>query len=406
MLTILGVFLMREKNKNCWGIKLTLGLCLLCVTAFFILPVQADYWAGISDNGQYQVTINTNADGSTTLQGAAVGPGGSIEQLSDCNNNEAVASGEVPADNGVSQDLNLTGPSGWAEVAAKDPSGNQAAAEVEFTTSGLGSVYVRQYANPITNFDAVGTYSVENPAFMPVTGAVAGQKVSSHDFSWIEATTNSINADGSTAEVIAEATSSDIPTKTYQSDRYDSSMFKVYQGAEALTLGTGIEDTYTGYSGGYDKLPTYAYQWGEIKHADTADVSAGSSIPQGFTSLVTGSVNNGNLKFYMDAAAGQSYCGSSYKTTADGKIEANGASGTASAISTGPNGQFASVVTLFNKTCHAKKSIEFDLSASGKLSDDGYSKIKVENEVNKPRGYFGNITAMNSAGESDRYCRC
>ncbi len=72
---------MRKKNENYRGISLSLGVCLLCVMVFCILPVQADYWAGISENGQYQVTLHNQCGWSVLIQGAAVGPGGSIEQL-------------------------------------------------------------------------------------------------------------------------------------------------------------------------------------------------------------------------------------------------------------------------------------------------------------------------------------
>ncbi len=54
-----------------------------------------------------------------------------------------------------------------------------------------------------------------------------------------------------------------------------------------------------------------------------------SSIPQGFTSLISGTVEDGNLNFHLGAAAGQNAFvkygtpeTNSYKTTACGEIEA------------------------------------------------------------------------------------
>jgi len=363
---------MREKNKNYRGIPLYFGVCLLCVLVFCVLPVQADYWEGFSENGQYQVTFTPDANGGATIQGAAVGPGGSITPLS----------GGDSSDPGITQNLRLEGPSGWAEVIAQDGNDNEAHAEVEFTD---GCVYVHQYAI--------------DPEIGTMSGVEAGQCVWSHDFSTIEASSYSFNADGSTAGVSAEATSGDSQSEAFGYPwGCESSMFSVHQGTGAFSPVVDETDHAYIYSvdGGHYGPPTYAYQCGLIKNADTATVAAGSSIPQAFTSLVSGTVEDGNLNFCMGSTAGQSYCGNSYKTTADGNIEVRG-NGTAGAISTAPNNQFANVITTFNRTYCTRNYIDLDLSASGKIyTDDGDYKIKVETEVDRPCGYSGGVTATNS----------
>ena len=75
------MFKMREKNEHYQRIPLSLGVCLLLVLVFCILPVQVGHWSASGPNGQYDVTYTSHGDGSATLQGAGVGPGGSIEQL-------------------------------------------------------------------------------------------------------------------------------------------------------------------------------------------------------------------------------------------------------------------------------------------------------------------------------------
>ena len=398
---------MREKNENYQGIPLYMSAFLLCIMVFCILPVQADYWAGVSENGQYQVTFTPNADGGATIQGAAVGPGGSIDPIG----NPPAASGDAygfpDETTSVTQNLILEGPSGWAEVIARDANGNEAHAEVGFTD---GRVVVFQHAGPIAPFISPESYGTEAQAI----GVVAEQCVVSHSFSTIEAESYSFNADGSSAGVSAAATSSNVQSAGYQeSNGYCSPLFFVHQGTGAYTPELDGEDrlnTYSGGSIGYYGSPTYAYECGWIKRVDTAGVIADSSIPQGFTSLVAGTVEDGNLEFHLGASAGPSYCGNSYKTTACGEIEAKGYSGTASATSTGPNGQFADTTATFNRGYGSygqvygsrNSQMEFELSASGKIyTDDGYTKIKTENEVYRPCGYSGGITATNSAGDPE-----
>ena len=89
---------------------------------FCILPVQADYWAGISENGQYQVTYTNNGDGSSYHTGC-----GSRAWWFNRQDWEMVRRYQamlmeisVGTDTGVTQNLILDGPSGWAEVIAKD----------------------------------------------------------------------------------------------------------------------------------------------------------------------------------------------------------------------------------------------------------------------------------------------
>jgi len=397
---------MRVKNKNNGGIPFYLGVCLLCVLVFCFLPVQADYWAGVSENGQYQVTFTPNADGGATIQGAAVGPGGSIDQIGNPPAASGDATGFPDETTGVTQNLILEGPSCWAEVIARDANGNEAHAEVGFTD---GRVVVFQHAGPITPFISPESYGTEAQA----NGVVAGQCVMSHSFSTIEAESYSFNADGSTAGVSAVATNSGSPPEAFgEYQGSGCSMFSVHQGTGAYSVvadETDVDEVSSFDSIGYVGSPTYAYQSGWIWNADTAEVAAGSSIPQGFSSVVSGTVEDGNLKFHMGASAGQSYCGSSYKTTACGDIEAKGDRGTASAISTGPGGQFASVTSSFNRGFGSfsegygsrNSNIEFDLSASGKIyTDDGYYKLKTENKIYRPCGYSGVVNATNS-GSTD-----
>ncbi len=312
-------------------------------------------------------------------------------------------------DTGVTQNLILEGPSGWAEVIAKDANNNEAHAEVNFTN---GHVVVFQHAGPIAPTDSEELFTTIDPIIGPVSGVEAGQCVWSHDFSWIRATSYSFNGDGSTAAVVAEATSSDSQASTFgRSGGYGSSMFFVHQGTGAFTPVTDGPERVNAYSSDSkcdSGLPTYAYQCGWIKNADTADVAAISSIPQGFTSLISGTVEEGNLNFHMRAAAGQNAFvkygtpeTNSYKTTACGEVEARGESGTASAISTGPNGQYANVIASFSQDYCTRKYMDFDLSASGKIYSDGYYKIKTENEIYRPCGYSGDVIATNSAPESD-----
>jgi hypothetical protein len=395
---------MREKNKKYRGIPLYLGVSLLCIMVFCILPVQADYWAGFGENGQYQVTLTNTADGGSSIQGAAVGPGGSIEQLN-FPTNQADSYGTPDETTGVTQNLVIEGPYGWAEVIAKDANENEAHAEVEFTD---GCVVVFQHAGPTEPFLSPESYGIDGQT----NGVVAGQCVWSHNFSTIEATSYSFNADGSAAAVSAAATSSNVQSVAYgESSGYCSPLFFVHQGTGAFTPETDGDERANAYSGGsigYIESPTYAYECGWIKRVDTAVVIANSSIPQGFTSLVSGTVEDGNLEFHLGASAGPSHCGNSYKTSACGEVEASGGSGTASATSTGPNGQFADTTATFNhgygsygQVYGSRNShMEFELSASGKIyTDDGYSKIKTENEVYRPCGYSGNVTAQNSAGD-------
>jgi hypothetical protein len=82
-------------------------------------------------------------------------------------------------------------------------------------------------------------------------------------------------------------------------------------------------------------------------------------------------------------------------TTTSGEIEARG-DGTASAISTGPNGQYANVVASFERNYRTRNYIDFDLEASGKIYENGYYKIKAEDEIYRPYGYSGDVTATNS----------
>jgi hypothetical protein len=392
---------MSEKNENYWGIRLSAGFCLLCIMVFCILPVSADYWAGISENGQYQVTYTNNGDGSSTIQGAAVGPGGTIENLGNTPSVYGDSDGDY-AETGVTQNLILDGPSGWAEVIAKDANENEAHAEVDFTD---GHVVVFQHAGPMTLKDSTELYGKTGPDLEPViSGVEAGQCVFSYGTSWIQARSYSFNADGSTAAVSAEATNSEnSPNLVGDSDRPDFSMFMVHQGTGAYTLTwEEPEKVYVVDSIRYDDgSSTYAYQCGWIK-ADTADVTAGSSIPQGFSSRISGSVEDGSMNFDMGTNAGQNVFvryglpDPNYETTTSGEIEARG-DGTASAISTGPNGQYASVVASFERNYCTRKYIDFDLEASGKIYEDGYYKIKTENEIYRPHGYSGDVTATNSA---------
>ena len=136
---------MRGKNENYQGISLSVGVCLLCIMVFCILPVQAIHWSGVSDNGQYDVTYTSNPDGSSSISGAAVGPGGSITDLSNTYSESNFAN-DVPEGTGVTQNLILEGPSGWAEVIAKDANENEAHAEVGFT-DGLVSVHQSAWVN-------------------------------------------------------------------------------------------------------------------------------------------------------------------------------------------------------------------------------------------------------------------
>jgi|GEM_PF-3888678 len=400
---------MREKNENYTGISLSLGVCLLCVMVFCFLPVQADYWAGFSENGQYQVTFTPKADGSATIQGVAVGPGGSITPLGNPTTS-GDSYGEY-ADTGVTQNLVLTGPSGWAEVIAQDANDNEAHAEVNFTeASGEGCVVVHQYAGPITPSQNTELYGTIEPV---VTGVEAGQCVWSDDFSWIEALSYSFNGDDSTAAVKAEATSGNSQSSSFgRSDGGGSSLFSVTQGTGAFTPVTdGPEqvNTYSSDSKFDYELPTYAYQYGLIKNAETADVAAGSSIPQGFSTLISGSVVNGNLIFDLDAAAGQNPSSgfsipgtSSYRTTACGNILVSGQSGTASAISTGPEGQYAKVIAPFTKNLPTIIPMNYQLSASG-YTDDGGFKICTENRIVRlSNRYSGNVTASNSEDPSGK----
>ncbi len=398
---------MSEKVKNNRGISLSIGVCLLCIMVFCVIPVQAGHWSGIGANGQYDVTYTSNGDGSATISGAAVGPGGSIEQLTDPCSGSIVQDGG-PELTGVTQNLILEGPSGWAEVIAKDVNENEAHAEVEFTD---GRVLVFQHAGTITApLRSTELYGVTEPVVESVTGVEAEQFIWSRDFSTIGATSYSFNADGSTAAVSAGATSSRSEEPTFgESGGCGSSRFFVIQGTGASTLVMGEPvDTYFGdYR--YEP-PTYAYQFGSIENADTAGVAAGSSIPQGFSTLISGTVIDGSLHFDMDAAAGQrpfvgygTPVASSYMTTADGEIEARGESGTASAISTGPSGQYANVISSFERNYRTRNNMDFDLSASGKIYENGYNKIKTENEIYRPHGYSGAVTATNSedtVGES------
>jgi hypothetical protein len=179
-------------------------------------------------------------------------------------------------------------------------------------------------------------------------------------------------------------------------------MFLVHQGTGAYTL-TWEEPkkVYAVDSEVYDGSSTYAYQSGWIM-ADEASVFAGSSIPQGFSSLIAGSVDDGSMNFHMGTTAGQNAIfayglpDSNYKTTTSGEIEARGDSGTAVARSTGPNGQYANVNASFERIYCTWKAMDFDLSASGKIYSDGDTKIKTENEVYRPHGYSGDVTATNS----------
>jgi hypothetical protein len=392
-----GIVQMREKNKKYRGIPLYYGVCVLCILVFCILPVQADYWAGFGENGQYQVTLTNNADGGSSIQGAAVGPGGSIEQLN-CPTNSGDSYGTPEETTGVTQNLIIEGPYGWAEVIAKDANENEAHAEVEFTD---GCVVVFQHAGPTAPFLSPDSYGIDGQS----NGVVAGQCVWSHNFSTIEATSYSFNADGSAAAVSAAATSSNGQPAGYkESGGYCSPLFFVHQGTGAFTPEVdriGEANEYSGGSFGYIGSPTYAYECGWIKRADTAVVIANSSIPQGFTSLVSGTVEDGNMDFHLGASAGPSYCGNSYKTTACGEVEAKADYGTANAISTGPNGQFANVIASFEQDYCTRNYMDFDLSASGKIYPDGYYKIKAENEIYRPCGYSGVVNATNSAPKTD-----
>ncbi|MCU0629620.1 MAG: hypothetical protein MUF37_00485 [Methanoregulaceae archaeon] len=363
---------------------------------FCILPVQADYWAGVSENGQYQVTFTPNADGGATIQGAAVGPGGSIDPIGNPPAASGGAYGFPDETTSVTQNLILEGPSGWAEVIARDANGNEAHAEVEFTD---GHLVVFQHAGPITPFISPESYGT----VAQVNGVVAGQCVLSHSFSTIEAESYSFNADGSSAGVIAAASSNDQSSGYRESNGYSSPLFFVHQGTGSFTPeldGEDQVDTYSGGSIGYYGSPTYAYECGWIKRVDTAGVIADSSIPQGFTSLVSGTVEDGNLEFHLGASAGPSYCGNSIKTTASGEVEARGDSGAASAITTGPNGQFANVVASFDQDYCTRNYMDFDLSASGKLYADGDYKLKAKNEIYRPCGYSGVVNASSSDGDS------
>ena len=142
---------------------------------------------------------------------------------------------------------------------------------------------------------------------------------------------------------------------------------------------------------------------GLITGADTASAYESSSIPQGYSTRVSGWVNDGTLLFDMDADAGQKMyitygppVGNSYYTTADGEISVNGDTGGASAISTGPNGQYANVIASFTQNRPTTIPLLYQLSASG-YTDDGGFEICTENRILRlSNRYSGNVTASNS----------
>ena len=275
-----------------WVFLLVFGAILVCITS-----VSAEtYYAGDANgNGQYQITLIVNPDGSQTLSYAGV-VGGEITQEGDYNSVESV--GADPVDPSIlEQNLGMDGSYGYALLTGKDSDGNGAAVETGFTNS--DGVQVHQVIG--TTIQSVGGssnvgLSAESSGLV-VSGIGASQSVFSRKFDTIYANTYATNTDGSGATVSANAqgTQSCEPSVLpgTQNGR-GHSMFGVDQDAAAGQI--TYNDIFV--SG------AIAGQNGYISNVNSATTAASASGSDESSAGAFAGITDGTLDFSQITAAG------------------------------------------------------------------------------------------------------
>ena len=186
----------RRHMNNGWALFLLMSAILVCITS-----VAAEtYTSGdANSNGEYQIVLTVNPDGSQTLSYAGV-VGGEITPHGEEN---SIGSGSIESDveqegTDTVQNLNMDGAYGYALLSGVDADGNMAAVETGFTNSEF--VHVLQVIGNAIHSTVGTSEPVEESS-----GIEAFQHIWSPAFDSIYSNGYATNADGSSAIVSANA---------------------------------------------------------------------------------------------------------------------------------------------------------------------------------------------------------
>jgi hypothetical protein len=393
-------------QSNVWVLLLVFGAILVSATS-----VAAEtYTAGDSNsNGQYQITLIVNPDGSETLSYAGVVGGTIIDNPPNeiYQPAESVGVGsESIIEPVLSQDLDMSGSYGYALLTGKNADGTGAAVETGFTNSDEVLVY-QEIGN--TNHCIPGPTNAEVSSPLIASGIVAYQSIFAPTFDTIYANAYASNADGSTATVSASAqggnTVSDFtPHKQSGVDSDNKvvpSLFQVDQ-----------------FSCIYGRT-TQAGQNVEIKGVDSANVSAFASTSNGYSSEISAWVINGSLTTgrggshegidgrssgQMTATVSKIF--NTITTDASGQIETQSQQGGETSSVTGPNGDSAVVSSQWvwkkpSYGCYSEVSSTLEATTIQNSLLLHLNSISADMSLELPRSkkvgdYSGSITADTS----------
>jgi hypothetical protein len=401
---------MIKERRHMWILLSVLTVMLVCIT----IVTAETYTAGDSNsNGQYQITLIVNPDGSQTLSygGVVTGEGGGgIESYPSTNSHSGVSSDGI--DPVLTQDLDMSGSYGYALLTGVDANGNKAAVETGFTNSDHVSVY--QEIGPEVNF--LGPVHENEVSTISSSGIEAYQEVCSHSFDTIYSNAYATNTDGSSAMVSASAQGSQNAPALFGFG-YGCSKFCLEQSAGA---GGDITATTTGDP---ITLPLLSHTWasqdGKIKNVDSASVSAFASSPNGYASVIAAGVTDGTIEFCNQRnTKGQSYGGDGsdqitastsssgnglYETEAFGNIRTKSQQGSVTSFVSGPNGDSASALSQWtwnNTHCNYPLWVYADPEASTRQNATR-SVIVTELDLCRSWWYTGSISAENSIGGAE-----
>lgn len=387
---------MTKERMNRWVFLIVFSVLLVCITS-----AAAETFVGgdSNSNGQYQITLIVNPDGSQTLSYAGVingAEGGSITAPESSNSVESYGADGI--DPVQVQELEMSGSYGYALLTGWDAEGNRAAVETGFTNS--DHVYVYQEIGPAVSDPDPKPKAVATT--IEISGIEAYQEVCSRSFDTIYANANATNIDGSYAIVSASAQGSQNSEPALFGYGYGHSMFRVEQSS-----GTGgsIDGSESYELPSFSGSTTWATQEGKIKNVDSASVSAFASTVDGYSSGISGWITDGTIEFGghcwypMSASAGKSLNPfvDIYKTEVSGTIDTKSQQGGVSSFVTNPNGDSASVSSQWTwNRGYNPSEISSELKAFTQKTPTK-SVIVSELELDLPRkGYSGSVSAENS----------
>jgi hypothetical protein len=389
---------------NGWLLLLVFGMMLVCITS-----VAADtYTAGDSNsNGEYQITLIVNPDGSQTLSYAGV-VGGTIASQGENPSVEGYQSTESGGggsgcivDPVLNQSLDMSGSYGYALLTGKNADGTGAAVETGFTNSDEVLIN-QQIGTAIRHWKEYATDGGSDES----SRIAAYQRVSAPLFGTIYANAYASNADGSIATVSASAqggqtTWDDSGDKVSEVDSYGyvPSLFQVDQSSRV-----------------YGSI-TKASQDVDIEGVSSASASAFASTSNGDSSFINAWITNGSLTTdYRGGKGGEDYSGYSYGqmsaialnfnnefylTKASGDISTQSQQGGVTSSVTGSYGNSASVDSnwTLKHSCGGSGPfgswVQSDLEAKT-TQTPSVSVITAESEIDHLWGYKVSTTAENS----------